>query len=543
MNPRIKAAKLLKLAWSYQQPPKGSYFFLSTKTLEGKWRDHPLQWPIKTRDIISILSDNANCYFSPNVYTKPKRRSDNATGNKLLWSDLDHVSPKDIAVRPAIAWESSPNRYAALWRVTSATEDVNKQLTYRTGGDKSGWDSTQVLRVPGLVNHKYKAKPRSKLLWCEDHITKLKDVRLPRKTWQTLQSTANQGLRSDVLWKSYHELKRAGLTEQEVFNVVSQSKWNKFKDRPDQLKTEISKVYTNGVDSNVTTFDKIEMEEVEWIWYRYIARGKITILEGDPDLGKTWVALALATYLSRGLRLPGDKYARSGRTLFMSAEDSPADTLKPRLVEMQADTRKIGFAEGVSSINDDGFEQSLASFQPDLLILDPLVAYLGGQIDLHKANETRSQMSLLSQMAEHYNCAVLTIRHLTKGNRDKSIYRGIGSIDLLAAARSVLFVGRSPNDQNERAIIHIKNNLGPKGISMGYQLKSGFTWVGPVPYSFKQVLAVDIDEHFSGQVYETIQWMQQHWPCPIKKLKKLAENRATPDHVLTAAVKYLKTTA
>ena len=539
---RAQIAKLLKEIWSYQQPPKGSFVFISTKTLSGVWRDHNLKWPVRLPDITELLNDSVNCYFSPNIYIKPKRRSQYAIGNRLLWSDLDEVDPRNINVdiKPAIAWESSPKRYAGLWRVTTGTENINKQLTYRVGGDKSGWDATQVLRVPGLTNHKYKDKPKSKLLWHEDHITKLKNIRLPRKTWITLQSNPTKGVRSDILWKSYHELKNAGLDEVEVFNIVSASKWNKFKDRPEQLKLEISKVFGKPLESNVITFDKIEVEKVDWIWYRYIPRGKITILEGDPDLGKTWVALVLASYLSNGVKLPGDKTARKGKTLFLSAEDSPADTLKPRLNELGANVKLIGFSDMTSNIQEDGFEHSLMSFEPDLVILDPLVAYISSQVDIHKANETRKQMSVLSQIAERHNCAILAIRHLTKGARDKSIYRGIGSIDFLAAARSVLFVGRSPQENDERAIIQIKNNLGPKGVSMGYKLDSGFRWLGPVPYGFKQVLSVDIDEHFSAQVYECLQWLQQVWPCNKRKLKKLAENHSTPDHILSAAVKYLK---
>ena len=188
-----------------------------------------------------------------------------------------------------------------------------------------------------------------------------------------------------------------------------------------------------------------------------------------------------------------------GNVLLLSAEDGLGDTIRPRLDQLKCDVTKVFAIDGAVKFDEDGaaeVEEYMEEMRPTVMIVDPLVAYMGGGVDLHKANETREIMVRLSYLAEKYNCAIICVRHLTKGGKDKSIYRGLGSIDLTAAARSVLLVGRHPDDpSNGRVMCHIKSNLAPMGASIAYSLSvsktSPFKWEGVCSLTSKDVMDVE----------------------------------------------------
>jgi hypothetical protein len=149
--------------------------------------------------------------------------------------------------------------------------------------------------------------------------------------------------------------------------------------------------------------------------------------------------------------------------------------------------------------DDAGFREldaAITQLGPRVVIVDPLVAYLGASVDMHRANETRAVMARLAETAERHQCAMLLVRHLTKSGKDKSIYRGLGSIDLTAACRSVLLVGVDPEDDGSAALVHIKSNLAKKGPTQGYTVEDGrFQWTGPSLLTAPQLLAVERDTH------------------------------------------------
>ena len=308
-----------------------------------------------------------------------------------------------------------------------------------------------------------------------------------------LSSRVTVGKRSDILWRLENELISQGLNRDEVFTLIKGSAWNKFAGRKDedrQLKREIAKIKQlpkprMDLGPDVVRLSDVKPQTVKWLWYPYIPKGKVTLIEGDPGLGKSWLTTAIACHLSIGKRLPATKKKSSGRVLIMSAEDGIGDTIVPRLIEMKANRTRI-FAYNKHIILDEigliDLEAQLDRIRPSVLVLDPLVAYMGSGIDLHKANETRELMANLAHLAEQYHLSIIAVRHLTKGARDKSIYRGIGSIDLTAAARSVLMVGHDPEDRTIKIICHIKSNLAPMGDSVRFRLdpgnKGGFAWKG-----------------------------------------------------------------
>lgn len=239
----------------------------------------------------------------------------------------------------------------------------------------------------------------------------------------------------------------------------------------------------------------VEIESVDWLWFPYIGIGKLTMIEGDPGLGKSWITLAIATHVSLGLGLPGLEQCAPGNVLLMSCEDGLGDTIKPRLVSLGADHSKIFAPSEIFTFDELGIEilkKYIEQKKPKLIIVDPIVAYMGGKIDMNRANETRQLMAKLGDLAAHAECAILMLRHLTKSSSDKSIYRGIGSIDLTGACRSVILVGADANDRSKRALIHIKCNLAEMGVSQGYAVEDNkFIWTGPSSLTACDILAAE----------------------------------------------------
>lgn len=225
----------------------------------------------------------------------------------------------------------------------------------------------------------------------------------------------------------------------------------------------------------------IQTEEVHWLWKPYIPIGKLTLLEGDPGIGKSWVALAIATAVSLGIALPFQNMMEyEGRVLLASAEDGLGDTIKPRLENMGANIGNIAAINGLMTFDEAGFnilDGYISEVMPVLLIIDPLVAYFSGDTDIHRANSVRHVTAQLHKLAEKWNMAVLAVRHLTKGGSVKNIYRGQGSIDFTASARSVLLAGCNPDDEQDRGMVHLKSNLAKSGEAIGYELREGgFFW-------------------------------------------------------------------
>ncbi|MDP2659371.1 MAG: AAA family ATPase [Dehalococcoidia bacterium] len=256
----------------------------------------------------------------------------------------------------------------------------------------------------------------------------------------------------------------------------------------------------------------VQPEKVEWLWPPYIPLAKVTCLEGDPGLGKSWISLAISTGVSLGRGLPGMMETDPANILILTAEDGLGDTVRPRLDAMGADVTRVFALDGPATLDEAGLvqvERHIAALRPALVVYDPLVAYLGSGVDLHRSNETRPVMAALSRLAEKYTCAILVIRHLTKGGRDKAIYRGIGSIDITGACRSVLLAGCDPTDPKKRGIIQTKSNLAEFGPAVGYHLEDGnLFWTGATDLTASRILAPDDTGERRSALEEAIDFLK-----------------------------------
>jgi hypothetical protein len=246
--------------------------------------------------------------------------------------------------------------------------------------------------------------------------------------------------------------------------------------------------------SKLIRMSDIETEQVQWLWYPFIPYGKITIIQGDPGEGKTSFVLAMIALLTTGNPLPEEKTAAEPiRVIYQSAKDGLADTIKPRLEMSGADCScvlVIDESDKELTLCDERLEQAVQETGAWLIVLDPLQAYLGDNVDMHRANEVRPVFKRLCAMAERTSCAVILIGHMNKAQGLKSSYRGLDSIDFRAAARSVLLVGRLKSDPGIRVVTHDKSSLAPEGRSIAFSLdaENGFQWKGYRDITVDEVL-------------------------------------------------------
>ena len=240
--------------------------------------------------------------------------------------------------------------------------------------------------------------------------------------------------------------------------------------------------------------NEIQAEKVKWLWYPYIPYGKITIVQGDPGDGKTTFVLAITALLTNGQAMPESEEGTEPITvIYQTAEDGLADTIKPRLVQSGADCERVVVIDESNkslSFSDGRIEQAINITNAKLLILDPLQAYIGEHVDMHRANEVRPLFKGLAGVAERTGCAIVIIGHMNKMIATKGLYRGLGSIDIAAAARSILLVGRDKDSATTRIMAHLKSSLSPEGQSIAFELDddNGFRWVGAYDITAEEML-------------------------------------------------------
>jgi predicted ATP-dependent serine protease len=247
------------------------------------------------------------------------------------------------------------------------------------------------------------------------------------------------------------------------------------------------------IELKMIKMSEIQTQEIEWLWYPFIPYGKLTIIQGDPGDGKTTMVLNLAAKLSKGEQMDeGMDITEPTTVIYQTAEDGLADTVKPRLELAGADCERIVVIDESDkslSMVDERLEEAIQKTKAKLLILDPIQAYLGGGMDMNRANEARDMTKKLGALAEKYKCAIVLIGHMNKASGNKAAYRGMGSIDFFAVARSVLLVGRVEGEPELRAVVQIKNNLAAFGHPKAFALsEDGFRWMGDYEITADEVL-------------------------------------------------------
>lgn len=334
-------------------------------------------------------------------------------------------------------------------------------------------------------------------------------------TARMLQIMRNNGASEQSIRKAY-----PGLAEFAQYAIREVNKPTSGK--PDNSQS----VPTPGEEALGLFLSEVETQEVHWLWEKRIPLGKITILDGDPGMGKSLLAINVAACVSTGYPMPDGTPGKQGGVILVAPEDGASDTLKPRLEAAGGDPSRVlllNEVEGLDAkkimIHDRPFSLShdletlegmIKRTKAILVVLDPLMAVLGHNIDSSRDQDVREVFTPLAQLAERTNCAVLVIRHLNKGASKNALYRGAGSIGIIAAARTGLIVSQDPYEENRRILATTKNNLSRKASNLSYQVVENehgipyIQWLGENNYTLPTLLDggtnVSIERHKILQV-------------------------------------------
>jgi hypothetical protein len=257
-----------------------------------------------------------------------------------------------------------------------------------------------------------------------------------------------------------------------------------------QLQEAAERLATAGDRPILKRLSELEPESVDWLWPQRIACGKLTLLSGDPGLGKSFVTLDMAARVSTGRPWPDEQEDAAWRppatALLLSAEDDPADTLLPRLLAMEADPQRVVLLDGVQIEDEEGrteersfslvtmldqLEACLAQLSDcRLVVIDPISAYLQG-VDSHRNTDVRAMLAPLAALARKHHVAMVAVNHLNKSTGGPAIYRSMGSLAFAAAARTVWIIVKDPEDGARRFFLPVKNNLGCDNLALAYALE------------------------------------------------------------------------
>lgn len=302
--------------------------------------------------------------------------------------------------------------------------------------------------------------------------------------------------------------------------------------------------------------EQVEVEKIDWLLYPFIPFGKVTIVQGDPGEGKTTMVLQIIAKLTKGeavLPSGSDEPALEAKTvdlepvnvIYQTAEDGVGDTIKPRLLSAGADCSRVMVIDDndqALTMMDARLEEAIIKTKARLVVLDPIQGFLGAAVDMHRANEIRPLMKRVAVLAEKYHCAIILIGHMNKNSNGKSSYRGLGSIDFQAAARSVLIVGRIKDEPEIRVVCHVKSSLAPEGKSIAFRLDkdTGFEWIGEYDISADDLLSGDNRGQKIHEAKEFLKEILVFGSVAQTKVAEEAESRGIKKKTLWNAKKELE---
>ena len=288
------------------------------------------------------------------------------------------------------------------------------------------------------------------------------------------------GGRNDTLFKLGCSLRRQDLSYEVSRKLLHRI--NRSLCKPPLSKKEVNAImkstsrYNEESAAIFSDMADVQTEEVDWYWYPYLPRGCIVFLDGHPGRGKSYFTMFLAALCSKGGKLPFSKdMLPKGRVLILNAEDDAAKTMRPRLEKAGAnlEPNRIHFEDGFHALTKEGvqvLEAKIHSFKPDLIIIDPLLTYMGSGVDTNRFNDVTEFLSDIDELAREHNVCVIGVRHMAKSGGDFALNKGLGSIGFAARARSVLHIG---DDDKISGFAHVKSNWSELGKTLLFELVGG----------------------------------------------------------------------
>lgn len=310
---------------------------------------------------------------------------------------------------------------------------------------------------------------------------------------------------------------------------------------------DFSAVDDGDDDPGFIRLSDVEPQKIKWLWHGRIPMGKITIIDGDPDNGKSSITVDWAARVSRGAPFPGETRRVRGRDVVMvCAEDDLADTLVPRLnaaganlariVTLALDTDLHGLPQPLSFPDDlNRIRDAVKRTNAALVVIDPFMAFLSSRIQSHNDASVRQATTPLAHLMAELRCAAVLVRHLNKNSTEtNALYRGGGTVGLGGAARSVMIVAPHPSgNPQEKVLARVKNNLTAQRGAIGYRLVPSPTdpdhpvveWLGDVDVDTNALLGKQHDSRKDAPVRDeceaAIQELLNDGPRSVKDVKKL----------------------
>lgn len=552
----------IRKLWRKQE---GKFFCISTRVpnVDNTWKDHFFRRD-QFFEIPKWLDEHSHLdlYFCPHGFNRRSRTADESVAPKVLWADLDEVNPELIPdkLKPTIAIQSSEGRFVGLWELTDKpmTLELNKRLNGHICPEShSSWIFTKALRMPGTLNRKYKPPHKVTVLWTDgpkytySKLDKLlpnpdeskvsgntaREVFNKYRKWIPVDvqrdmfgTAAIPGKRSEMMWKIMLHFIEAGASEEEVYEIVKVSRWNKFagmryeersirrqiakafsqkladgpkkikkkhlkeepfddEDRPEWLDKEDDEEEDGDAPFhfNIHSLKDVEERDIDWLWPGKIPRGELTILEGDPGVGKSFFAHWIGAQVCDGNRLPTEYPAGlkpiKGNVAYFDFENDPGTTTKKRIKAAGCkNLDKFYQIEEQFTMGDKKFEKALDdlmdTIDPQLVVFDTLNHYLGVKGDINNSKDATQALAPFHKFARKYHCAVVVLRHLNKGSTTmKAIYRGQGNIAQTGVARVVLSCAKLDNATDEYegegwvGMGTTKNNLSALGKTLVYKIE------------------------------------------------------------------------
>jgi hypothetical protein len=303
----------------------------------------------------------------------------------------------------------------------------------------------------------------------------------------------------------------------------------------------------------------VEPEEVEWLWPSWLALGKLALMDGDPGLGKSATTLDIAARVSAGKVFPDGAECEPAGVVILSGEDGLRDTIRPRLDAAGADVNRI---LSLATVPDENGHDRLLSIPEDvpliekgiervgaqLVVVDPLMAFLSGETNSHRDQDVRRALAPLAGLAERTGACVLVVRHLNKAPGNNPLYRGGGSIGIIGAARMAFVVGKDPQDEDRRVLATTKNNLARPPRSLMFTLEEAeggavrVNWLGESEVSARDLLATPQAQEHADARSEAVEFLNDvlaDGPVPASDIIRDAEDAGIAEKTLRRAKKLL----
>lgn len=275
----------------------------------------------------------------------------------------------------------------------------------------------------------------------------------------------------------------------------------------------------NGEDSptvkrKIIFAEAVRIRQIHWLWKGWMPWGKLVLLEGDPDVGKSLASLDLIARATRGDVMPNGDPGDEAAALLLCAEDDASDTVKPRLIAARADLSRVAFLEssllghtldlltlpsGLDDLRSAIYRMKKATgLKRVIVVIDPITAFLDDGIDANKDGDVRRLTTALSQLAARTGSMIILVRHLNKSVALVTAkYRGSGSIAWTAAARAVYICANHPSEPDLKVMAATKNNIAAARPSIGYRLVADgdevphVEWTGIIDLRADDLVRVD----------------------------------------------------